>query len=307
MTIPNSVTTIGQSALAFCSGLTSVTIPNSVTSIGQEAFAYCSGLTSVTIPNSVTSIGQEAFSDCSGLTSVTIGNNVNNIGQSAFYGEDILEIVSLIKEPFEFKDSPFTKNTIYNATLYVPAGTYDKYKSTKGWKDFVFIEEIGEQAEEKKCEAPIISYMDGQLAFETATVGAECHWAITDEDISKGSGNLVDLTATYHVTAYATRPGWDNSDTAEATLCWIETEPQQGIVTEKLEIPAIPVLIKSREGVVTIEGLADGTQVSLYGTDGSLLGMIMSSGKTATISTSLPKGTIVLVKIGDKAVKVSLN
>ena len=62
--IPDSVTSIGDNAFAWCTGLTSVTIPNSVTSIGDEAFSGCSGLTSVTIPNSVTSIGDEAFSGC---------------------------------------------------------------------------------------------------------------------------------------------------------------------------------------------------------------------------------------------------
>ena len=59
-----SVTSIGNSAFYWCSGLTSVTIPNSVTSIGNSAFSGCSGLTSVTIPNSITTIGFSVFSGC---------------------------------------------------------------------------------------------------------------------------------------------------------------------------------------------------------------------------------------------------
>ncbi len=85
ITIPNSVTTIGNYAFEDCSSLTSVTIPNSVTSIGKRAFRDCSSLTSVTIPNSVTSIGNYAFSSCSKLTSITIPNSVTSIGYEAFY------------------------------------------------------------------------------------------------------------------------------------------------------------------------------------------------------------------------------
>ncbi len=138
--IPNSVTSI-DGAFYKCSGLTSVTIPNSVTSIGDYAFGGCSGLTSVTIPNSVTSIGTEAFGYCSGLTSVTIGNSVTSIGDYAFRGCNLFNVISLIEDPFRINENTFTRDTYYNATLYVPVGTIDKYKATDSWKKFVFIEE----------------------------------------------------------------------------------------------------------------------------------------------------------------------
>ena len=55
-----------------CTNLTSVTIPNSVTIIGDQAFWGCISLASVTIPNSVTNIGGVAFSGCGSLTAITV-------------------------------------------------------------------------------------------------------------------------------------------------------------------------------------------------------------------------------------------
>lgn len=86
ITIPDSVTSIGEYAFRDCSGLTSIIIPDGVTSIGGGAFYGCSGLTSVSIGNGVTSIGNSAFYNCSGLTSITIPDSITGIGSGAFYG-----------------------------------------------------------------------------------------------------------------------------------------------------------------------------------------------------------------------------
>ncbi|MBR4726705.1 MAG: leucine-rich repeat protein [Clostridia bacterium] len=80
-----SVTSIGESAFAYCDELTNITIPDSVTSIESCAFFGCTGLTSIAIPGSVSSISLEAFYNCTGLTMVTIGSGVTSIGGYAFY------------------------------------------------------------------------------------------------------------------------------------------------------------------------------------------------------------------------------
>ncbi|MBR0296638.1 MAG: leucine-rich repeat protein [Paludibacteraceae bacterium] len=109
VTIPNSVTSIGNNAFSNCTKLTRLNIsdiaawcainfassgsnplsyiqnlyvndvlitdliiPDGVTKIGNYAFYGCSSLTSVTIPNSVTSIGVDAFKGCNGLTALNI-------------------------------------------------------------------------------------------------------------------------------------------------------------------------------------------------------------------------------------------
>ncbi len=111
LTIPDSVTYIGDNAFAFCSELTgNLVIPDSVTYLGKEAFNYCPGfsgtlyissnITSIgdstfdscaglkgnlVIPDGVTSIGEEAFGRCYGLTgTLNIPDSVTNIGRSAF-------------------------------------------------------------------------------------------------------------------------------------------------------------------------------------------------------------------------------
>ena len=82
--IPESVTSIDDSAFALCGNLTSVTIPSSVTSIGDSAFALCGNLTSVTIQEGVTNIGEYAFESCHCLTDIVIPEGVTEIKNGTF-------------------------------------------------------------------------------------------------------------------------------------------------------------------------------------------------------------------------------
>ena len=132
ITIPNSVTSIGNYAFDGCTGLkevhisdlaawcgfdfedygrnplyyahnlylngelvTDLVIPEGVSEIKNYAFYNCTGLTSIEIPNSVTSIGYAAFDGCTGLTSIVIPNSVTSIGSDAFRGCSGLKKIEL--------------------------------------------------------------------------------------------------------------------------------------------------------------------------------------------------------------------
>jgi len=121
ITIPNSVTAIGGSTFYRCSNLASVTIPNSVTAIWEGAFFGCFKLTNITIPNSVTVIGYDSFNLCTSLTSVTIPNSVTAIGSGAFRGCSSLTSVTLPNSITNLPETIFF-NCSKLASVNIPVG-----------------------------------------------------------------------------------------------------------------------------------------------------------------------------------------
>ena len=238
----------------------------------------------------MTAIRDYAFSGCPRLTS----------------------IISKMENPCKIPNNCFSQDGFNNSTLYVPQGTTEKYKATACWNLFLIIEEGdpsgGESPEPQKCSKPIIRYKNGQLTFDCATEGATCYYSITDSDIKSGNGEKVDLTVTYYVSVYASKQGCYNSDEATATLCWIDVDPKmEGIENGVANVKAMPVLIQGDDGVLHISGAPEGTAINVYEIGGQLVGSAKASSDTTIIPTTLPQGSIAIVKIGEKAIKVLMK
>lgn len=94
VSLPGSVTRIGDYAFAGCEGISSVSVPEGVTFVGIRAFAGCINLTSIDLPGSVVTLGESSF-EGSGLTSIAIPSGVMTIGPWAFARSPALVSVSI--------------------------------------------------------------------------------------------------------------------------------------------------------------------------------------------------------------------
>lgn len=134
--LPNSITSIGDSAFYKCINLKGVlTIPNLVISIGNSAFNRCTNLSgTLVLPNSVTTLGEYAFSQCQSLTGLTLSESLASISRCAFDGDWLLQGHLTIPASVTFIDDyaffycSFTGVTIPNSVTSIGTGAFGKCK-----------------------------------------------------------------------------------------------------------------------------------------------------------------------------------
>ncbi len=157
ITIPDSVTRIGDYAFYRFSAITGVTIPDSVTSIGDMAFNGCPNIENIyytgdlaswsaikfessssnpkcyadslyingvllsgeiAIPDRATRIGDYAFCNCDSITGITIPDSVTTIGSYAFYDCDGIIGITIPNSVTSIGDSAFQHSSnLTNITI----------------------------------------------------------------------------------------------------------------------------------------------------------------------------------------------
>lgn len=244
---------------------------------------------SLLIEEGVTSIGNYAFYECSGLTSVTIPNSVTSIGIYAFYGCSGLISV-----------------TIPNSVTSIGAYTFHGCSGLTSVTIPNSVTSIGDNAF-RGCSGltsvtiPNSVTTDGERAFnvcnslESIKVLATTPPFAYDNTFSKY--NIPLYVPEESVSAYQSTNPWSKFTTIKSLEV---TEP-----TPISEVAATPILIQSNGGTLTITGTEAGTPVSVYDTAGRKLATATASGTTTTLP--LPASSLVIVKIGEKSVKVAIS
>ena len=330
ITIPSSVTLLGDGCFSYCSGLTSITIPSSVTSLGRccfsgsgikaitipssvtllgdGCFSYCSSLTSITIPSSVTSLDSFCFSGCSGLISITIPSSVTSLGWHCF--EDCQNLETVYFKGKYCKSNYADLKIPTTSIIKVPTEYLQGYKDSFG-SDYKYISAwnpngTGDDSKPvTQCSTPSISYETGKLMFACETTGAKYNYTITDTDIKSDAlseNGEVSLSAAYHISVYATADGYKASDKAEATLYWINANLENG--TNINQVRTRGVVASAHDGIISLSGLDDGEVVKFFAADGKYLGSTVAANGAASYAVS---ESLVIAKVGKDSIKIAMK
>lgn len=108
VTIPDTVTQIGNEAFADCKYLTGITINgNNLTTVGDSVFYNCEKLESFVFPNSVTSLGANTFVNCKSLKSAVLPSKITTIPAQTFYGCHKLDTITYPETYTKIGDKAF--------------------------------------------------------------------------------------------------------------------------------------------------------------------------------------------------------
>lgn len=310
ITLPNDLNQISMGMFSFCTSLTDLSFLSNIVTIGEDAFDGCTGLKSIELPNSIVHIGVVAFAGCTEVETIILPSSVNMIGAQAFADcKKLKDVYCYAENVPQTEESAFAGSYIEYSKLHVPEKTLSQYQQAVPWNQFgTVVSFLGTTPDKQKCETPTITFKDGKLHFFCDTDGAECIATISDSDITTYYGNEIALSATYVVNVYATASGYENSDIATATLCWLDVEPKtEGMTDNIAAAKGNAILIQSNNGTLNVSGAEKGTDIEVYTTGGIMVASTKASDGSTSITTNLKRGEAVIIKVGKQSLKCLLR
>ena len=163
-----------------------------------------------------------------------------------------------------------------------------------------------EYTEPDPCAAPEISYQNGKLYFTSSTPNATCTYTIAPIEEKTGKDSVT-MDAQYTITAYATASGYSKSPVTTATLILNLADNTQDVQDGIFKVFATPILVSAADnGVVNVKGIAGNEEITISSVDGKLLGRGKAFNGEASIRTSAVPGTTIVLKAGERSVKMAL-
>ena len=102
--------------------------------------------------------------------------------------------------------------------------------------------------------------------------------------------------------------GFRDSDPVTATLYWMEKELKPGEVeVNAIRANASPVIVSSTGNTLSVQGAEDGESITAYTLDGKQLGSTVCRNGQASLSLGTKPADIVVVKMGESAIKVRVR
>ena len=133
ITIPTTVSAIGQNAFPYNGCLTSITIPDSVQIVGAYAFRNCTNLQTVILGSGLKALNVQTFAYCDRLTGITIPSGITNIGSNVFFNcTGLTEMTFEGLTPPTINTGTSLGSTAYTFPIYVPCQSLDAYKTAFG-------------------------------------------------------------------------------------------------------------------------------------------------------------------------------
>ena len=329
--LPSSLITIDKRAFYDCGSLTSLEVSKGVKTIEEFAFSWCTGLLVVTIPESVYFIHETAFQNCLNLRDINIdcpylgscfkdlidiknlkfGPHVEEIGEMAFmncFGVSNIDFGTNVKKIGKmafFRCEGVSSLTLPNSISTIEVSAFAMCKklesvelpeNIKLLKDYVF-----QGTNLKHLIIPPTVTTIYQYAFK------DCNNLEDVTSLPETPPLMYDNSfGSYDITLYVPETSIDQYKATPPWNLFKEIIAIEG-GTSLANVQTNGTLIKSCNGMLCIQGVSEGTPITVYTLDGKQVGTGITKQGETNIATTLRPNDIAVVKVGEKSTKIVIK